>query len=65
MFMIVTFPWPVSSAHVQLDGLGRQAKRAHETTHPAAKARNLNRASQDELASEPDEQRRILTARKV
>jgi hypothetical protein len=65
MFTIVTFPWPIASAHVQLDGLGRQAKRAHATTHTAATARNLNPAGQDELASEPEERRSILTARKV
>jgi hypothetical protein len=64
MFTIVTFPWPIASAHVQLDGLGRQAKRAHATTHTAT-VRNLNPAGQDELASEPEERRNILTARKV
>ncbi len=65
MFMIVTFPWPVASAHVQLDGLGRQAKPAHATAHTAATARNLNPAGQDELASEPEQRRGVLTARKV
>ncbi len=65
MFMIVTFPWPVASAHVQLDGLGRQAIRAHATAHTATAARNLNPAGQDELASEPEERRGILTAGKV
>jgi hypothetical protein len=65
MFTIVTFPWPIASAHVQLDGLGRQAKRVHATTHTAATACNLNPAGQDELASEPEERRSILTARKV
>ena len=65
MFTIVTFPWPIASAHVQLDGLGRQGKRARATTHTAATARNLNPAGQDELVSEPEERRSILTARKV
>ncbi len=65
MFMIVTFPWPVAPAHVQLDGLGRHARRAHATAHTAATARNLNPAGQDELASEPEGRRRILTAGKA
>ena len=64
MFAIVTFPWPVPSGHVQLDGLGRQASRAHATTHTEAEARTLNPAGQDDLASRPARQRRrILTAR--
>jgi hypothetical protein len=66
MFTIVTFPWPVASAHVPLDGLGRQAKRARATRRTATTARNLNPAGQDELASEPEEElHRILTAREA
>ena len=65
MFRIDTVPWPPASAHVPLDGLGRQAKRPHATTDPAATARNLDPADQDELASEPGERHRILTARRV
>ena len=63
--MFMSFPWPVPSANVQLDGLGRKASRAHATTHTAAKAPNLNPADQDELASEPEPRRGILTARKA
>jgi hypothetical protein len=63
MFGIVAFPWPVASANVQLDGLGRRARRAHATAHTVAEARNLNPADQDELASEPEPRHRILSAR--
>jgi hypothetical protein len=56
---------PVASAHVQLDGPGRQARQAHATMRTAATALNLNPPGQDELASETDQRRRILTARKA
>jgi len=49
MFMIVTYPWPVASAHVQLPGTRRQA--------PGHAAQD-----QDQPATEPDQQRRILLA---
>jgi hypothetical protein len=64
MFAIVTFPWPVASANVQLDGPGRKARRAQASTH-AATARNLNPAGQDGLADEPEQRRSIRSARKV
>ena len=52
MFMIVSYPWPVASAHVQLPGKGRQA--------PGARPQD-----QDPPATEPDQQRQILTSAKV
>jgi hypothetical protein len=51
MFMIVSYPWPVASAHVQLPGTRRQAQ-------------GYDPQDQDSPATEPD-QRRILTAPKV
>jgi hypothetical protein len=47
MFMIVTYPWPVASAHVHLTGPSRQA--------PGHKPQD-----QDQTVTEPDQQRRIL-----
>jgi len=47
MFMIVTYPWPVASAHLQLPGPRRQAP-----GHPPQ--------DQHQPVTEPDQQRRIL-----
>jgi hypothetical protein len=63
MFAIVTFPWPVPSANVQLDGPGRRARRAPATARTAATARDLSPAGRDGLAGES--RRAILTARKA
>jgi hypothetical protein len=52
MFMIVTYPWPVASAHVQLTGPSRQA-RGHKAQ------------DQDQPVTEPDQQRRILISSKA
>ena len=49
MFMIVTYPWPVASAHVQLPRPRRQA--------PGHAAQD-----QHQPATKPDQQRRILLA---
>ena len=65
MFMIVTFPWPVPSANIEPEAPGGKARRAHASTHIAATARNLNQAAQDEFASEAEQRRRVLTARKA
>jgi hypothetical protein len=51
MFMIVSYPWPVASAHVHLPGLGRQA--------PGRKPQD-----RDQPVTEPD-QRRTLVASKA
>ena len=51
MFMIVSYPWPVASAHVQLPRPRRQAP-GHTPQ------------DQDQPATEPD-QRRILLAAKA
>jgi hypothetical protein len=52
MFMIVSYPWPVASAHVQLAGKGRQAK-------------GRTPRDQDQPATEADQQRRILSSAKA
>ena len=52
MFMIVSFPWPVASAHVQLVGTSRQA--------PGRKPQD-----QDQPVTQPDQQRRILISPKA
>jgi hypothetical protein len=52
MFMIVTYPWPVASAHVQLTG-------------PSREAPGHNTQDQDQPVTEPDQQRRILISPKV
>ncbi len=49
-FMIVSYPWPVPSAHVALTGVNRQA--------PGRKPRK------NQPAGEPDQQRRILVSSK-
>ena len=51
MFMIVTYPWPVASAHVQLTG-------------PSREAPGHNTQDQDQPVTEPD-QRRILLSPKA
>ena len=53
MFMIVSYPWPVPSAHVQLFGTSRQA--------PGHKPQDQD---QDQSATESQE-RRILLASKA
>jgi hypothetical protein len=50
MFMIVSYPWPVASAHVQLSGLGRQA--------PGRKPQD-----QDQPVTEPDQRRTLLASK--
>lgn len=50
MFMIVSYPWPVASAHVQLPGLGRQA--------PGRKPQD-----QDKPVTEPDQRRTLLASK--
>ena len=52
MFMIVTYPWPVASAHVQPTG-------------PSRKALSRKPQDQDQPVTEPDQQRRILISPKV
>jgi hypothetical protein len=52
MFMIVTYPWPVASAHVQLTG-------------PSRPARGHNPQDHDQAVTEPDQQRRILISAKA
>ena len=51
-FMIVTYPWPVPSANVELFGLGRPAP------HPEPQ-------EQGRPAAEPDQERRILVSSKA
>jgi hypothetical protein len=46
-FMIVSYPWPVPSAHVELTGANRQAA-------------GRKPQQQDQPAAEPDQQHRIL-----
>jgi hypothetical protein len=53
MFMIVSYPWPVASAHVELPGPRRQAP-----------GRTPQDQDQDQPVTEP-EQRRILLASKA
>ena len=50
MFMIVSYPWPVPSAHVELAGQGRQAP---------------GRKPQDQPVTQPDQERRILISAKA
>ena len=52
MFMIVTYPWPVASAHVQLTG-------------PSRKPLGHKPQDQDQPVTEPDQQRGILISQKV
>jgi hypothetical protein len=52
MFMIVSYPWPVASAHVELAGIARRA-RGHEPQ------------DQDQQATEPEQHRRVLISPKV
>src|SRR5258707_14644540 len=51
LFMIVSYPWPVPSAHVELTGINRQAP-----------GRNPRK---NQPAGEPDQQRRILASSKA
>jgi hypothetical protein len=61
-FIIVGYPWPVPSAHVELTGRNRQAMSPHQTT-------GTTDASQDpngqQSVTEPDQERRILAAAKA
>ena len=50
MFMIVSYPWPVPSAHVELVGKGRQVP---------------GRRPQDQPVTEPHQERRILISAKA
>lgn len=52
MFMIVSYPWPVASAHVQPFGTGR-------------KARDRKPQDQDQPTTEPEQQSRTLISAKV
>jgi hypothetical protein len=52
MFMIVSYPWPVPSAHVQLTGAARQAA-------------GRQPQDQDQPVTAPDQQRRILLTSKA
>jgi hypothetical protein len=52
MFMIVSYPWPVPSAHIELPGTSRHA--------PGDKPQQ-----QDHPAAELDEQSRILISAKA
>ena len=65
MFMIVSYPWPVASAHVQLAGTSRQALGTRETTRTAAASRSHNPPDQDQAVTEPGQQRRTLISPKV
>ena len=65
MFMIVSYPWPVASAHVQLARKSRQAPGTRETTRTAAASRSHNPPDQDQLVTETGQQRRILISQKV
>ena len=65
MFMIVSYPWPVASAHIQLAGTSRQAPDTRETTRTPAASRSHNRPDQDQPVAEPGQQRRILISPKV
>jgi hypothetical protein len=67
MFMIVSYPWPVASAHVQFPGTSPHALRTHQTARTAAADRSHNPQDQDQdqAATQPAQQRRILTAPKV
>jgi len=56
-FMIVGYPWPVPSAHVELTGRNRKATRPHQTTGTAA-------ASQQPV-TDAEQQDLILTAAKA
>jgi hypothetical protein len=62
-FMIVGYPWPVPSAHVELTGTNRRATRPHQTTGSAADSQQENPGEQSVI--EADQQRRILTAAKA
>ena len=65
MFMIVSYPWPVASAHVQLARTSRQAPGTRETTRTAAASSSHNPPDQDQPVTEPGQQRRILISPKV
>jgi hypothetical protein len=65
MFMIVSYPWPVASAHVQLAGTSRKARGTRETTRTAAASRSHIRPDQDQAVTEPGKERRILISPKV
>lgn len=52
-FMIVGYPWPVPSAHVELTGTNRLAKRRQQNPHD------------QQPVTEADQERRILTAAKA
>ena len=65
MFMIVSYPWPVASAHVQLARTSRQAPGTRETTRTAAASSSHNPPDQDQPVTEPGQQRRILISQKV
>ena len=65
MFMIVSYPWPVASAHVLLGGTRRQAPGTRETTRTAAASRSHNPPEQDQPVTETGRQRRILISQKV
>jgi hypothetical protein len=61
-FIIVGYPWPVPSAHVELTGANRQAKRRHQTTGTAAASQHPHG---QQPVTETDQERRTLTAAKV
>jgi len=64
MFMIVGYPWPVPSAHVELTGTNRMATRPHQTTSTPAAGQRQNPHGQQPI-TETEQQRRILTATKA
>jgi hypothetical protein len=59
MFMVVSYPWPVASAHVALTGVRRQAMHKQETTEDAV-------PSHGEVSEHRrDESARVLTGSKA
>jgi hypothetical protein len=64
MFMIVSYPWPVASAH-ELAGASRQTPCTRQTTCTAPASRSHNPQDQDQAVTAPEQQSRILISPKV
>jgi hypothetical protein len=58
MFMVVSYPWPVPSAHVLFAGTSRKA---HKTTRTAAATRSHSPQDQDQPVTQPDQQRILIS----
>jgi hypothetical protein len=61
MFMVVSYPWPVPSAHVLFAGTSRKARGTHKTTRTAAATRGHSPQDQDQPVTQPDQQRILIS----